>query len=192
MHMHIPRWQSQIVKDWLREKDIISFSNCECFVARYFFVCVFVLQWTSTSTGFFQFQNCFNSSWHRFNKVMETFPRNFGPNWHDGLTQLVQICQLHICKPEPDRWSQRELPKVSRKRVHGSWCRSPISPHPKGAPFGLWFGECGGHWSTVNSLPCSWNQLEMIWALWCGGSAIRRWVQMDGPIGYNTQVGCGV
>ncbi len=44
----------------------------------------------------FCFQNCLSSSWHRFNKVLETFLRDFGPYWHDSITQLLQICRLHI------------------------------------------------------------------------------------------------
>ncbi len=31
-----------------------------------------------------------------FNKVLETFLRDFGPYWHDSITQLLQICRLHI------------------------------------------------------------------------------------------------
>ncbi len=38
----------------------------------------------------------FNSSWHRFTKVLETFLRDFDPYWHDSITQLLQICRLHI------------------------------------------------------------------------------------------------
>ncbi len=41
-------------------------------------------------------QNCLNSSWHRFNKVLETFLRDFGSYWYDSITQLLQICRLHI------------------------------------------------------------------------------------------------
>ncbi len=41
-------------------------------------------------------QNCFNYSWHRFNKVLETFLRDFGPYWYDSITRLLQICRLHI------------------------------------------------------------------------------------------------
>ncbi len=37
-----------------------------------------------------------NSSWHRFNKVLETFLRDFGSYCHDSITQLLQICRLHI------------------------------------------------------------------------------------------------
>lgn len=32
---------------------------------------------------------------------------------------------------------------------------------------GLTSGNCGGHWSTANSLSCSWNQFVMIWAFEC-------------------------
>ncbi len=41
-------------------------------------------------------QNCLNSSCHRFNKVLETFLRDFGSYYHDSITQLLQICRLHI------------------------------------------------------------------------------------------------
>ncbi len=44
----------------------------------------------------FCLQNCLNSSCHWFNKVLETFLRDFGPYWHDSITQLLQICRLHI------------------------------------------------------------------------------------------------
>ncbi len=46
----------------------------------------------------FCLQNCLNYSWHRFNKVLETFLRDFCPYWHDSITQLLQICRLHIPK----------------------------------------------------------------------------------------------
>ncbi len=38
---------------------------------------------------------------------------------------------------------------------------------------GLRSGDCGGPLSNVNSLSCSWNQSEMIWALWRG--ALSCW-----------------
>ncbi len=65
---------------------------------------------------------------------------------------------------------------------------------------GLRSGDCGGHLSKVNSLSCSRNQSEMIWALWHGALScwkyIRRWVHcshkgMD-MVSNNTQVDCGV
>ncbi len=53
---------------------------------------------TLASTGLdpFCLQNCLNSSWHRFNKVLETFLRDFGLYWYDNITQLLQICHLLI------------------------------------------------------------------------------------------------
>ncbi len=33
----------------------------------------------------FCLQNCLNYSWHRFNKVLETFLGDFGPYWHDSI-----------------------------------------------------------------------------------------------------------
>ncbi len=38
---------------------------------------------------------------------------------------------------------------------------------------GLRSGDCGGHLSKVNSLSCSRNQSEIIWALWHG--ALSCW-----------------
>ncbi len=38
---------------------------------------------------------------------------------------------------------------------------------------GLRSGDCGGHLSKVNSLSCSRNQSEMMWALWHG--ALSCW-----------------
>ncbi len=65
---------------------------------------------------------------------------------------------------------------------------------------GLRSGDCGGHLSKVNSLSCSRNQSEMIWALWHDALScwkyIRRWVHcshkgMD-MVSNNIQVGCDV
>ncbi len=124
----------------------------------------------------FCLQNCLNSSWHRFNKVMETFLRDFCMYWQDIITQLLQICRLHIYDVN---LPFHHIPKLLY------WLRS---------------GDCGGYLSKVNSLSCSRNQSEMIWALWyCAISCwkyIRRWVHcshkgMD-MVSNNTQVGCGV
>ncbi len=38
---------------------------------------------------------------------------------------------------------------------------------------GLRSGDCGGHLSKVNSLSCSRNQSEMIWALWHGALLLK-------------------
>jgi len=42
---------------------------------------------------------------------------------------------------------------------------APVPPHPKRCSIGLRSGDCGGHFSTGNSLSCSRNQFEMIQAL---------------------------
>ncbi|AWO96124.1 Kinesin-like protein, partial [Scophthalmus maximus] len=65
-----------------------EFQKCECHFIRY---TLLVKVWTP-----FCLQNCLNSSWHTFNKVLETFLRDFGPYRHDSITQLLQICRLHI------------------------------------------------------------------------------------------------
>ncbi len=56
---------------------------------------------------------------------------------------------------------------------------------------GLRSGDCGGHLSKVNSLSCSRNQSEMIWALWHvhypAGSSIRRWVHCSQRDGHGQQ-----
>ncbi len=62
-----------------------------------------------------------------------------------------------------------------------SFCRFWISRSTtsQSCSIGLRSGDCGGHLSKVNSLSCSRNQSEMIWALWHGALScwkyIRRW-----------------
>ncbi len=91
--------------------------------------------------------NSLNFSGHRLNKVLETFLRYFGPYWHDSITQLLQICRLHM-------WISR-------------------STTSQRCSIGLRSGDCGGHLSKLNSLSCSRNQSEMIWAWWHG--ALSCW-----------------
>jgi len=130
----------------------------------------------STGLDPFCLQNSLKSLWHRFNKVLETFLGDFGPYWHDSITQLLQICRLHI--------HNVNLPFHHISKVL-YWTEI----------WWLW-----SHLSTVNSLSCSRNQFEMIWALWHG--AISCWKQhqkmvhcghkgMD-MVSNNTQVGCGI
>ncbi len=124
----------------------------------------------------FCLQNCLYSSWHRFNKVLETFLRDCGSYWHDRITQLLQNCWLHIHDANlPFHHIPKEL----------YWLRS---------------GDYGGHLSKVNSLACTRNQSEddLSFVTWCIillEVAIRRWVHcshkgMD-MVSNNTQVGCG-
>ncbi len=91
----------------------------------------------------FCLQNCLNSLWHRFNKVLETVLRDIGPYWHDNITQLLLICRLQMMRISRSTTSQR-------------------------CSIGLRSGDCGGYLSKVNSLSCSKHQSEMIWALWHG------------------------
>lgn len=44
---------------------------------------------------YFYYQSCLNSLWHIFNKLRKTFLRDFGPWWHDSVTQLLHICHIH-------------------------------------------------------------------------------------------------
>ncbi len=95
------------------QKNYTHIHTCTCICVC---VYVYVYIYTHTLTGHFIrctllvpgwtpfcLQNCLNSSWHRFNKVLETFLRDFGPYWSADLSA-----------------------------AH-SWCESPVPPHPKGA-----------------------------------------------------------
>ncbi len=42
---------------------------------------------------------------------------------------------------------------------------------------GLRSGDCGGHLSKVNSLSCSGNHSEMIWALWHGALSCWKYIK---------------
>ncbi len=106
--------------------------------------------WTS-----FCLQNCFKSSWHRFNKVLETFLRDFGPYWHDSITQLLQICSA----------------------AH-PWCESPVPPHHKDALLdwdlviveAIWV-----KWTHCHVQETRWFELcDMVH--YPAGSSIRRWL----------------
>ncbi len=88
----------------------------------------------------FSLQKCLNSPWHRFNKVLETFLRDFFV--HIDMIESNSCCRFVGCT------SQR-------------------------CSIGLRSGDCGGHLRKVNSLSCSRNQSEMIWALWHG--ALSCW-----------------
>lgn len=39
--------------------------------------------------------DCLDCVRYTFNKVLETFLKDFGPHWHDSI--VLQICRLHIC-----------------------------------------------------------------------------------------------
>ncbi len=81
----------------------------------------------------FCLQNCFNSLWHRFNKMLKTFLRDFGPYWHDSIMQLLEICRLQISRSTT---SQRYS-------------------------IGLRSCDCGGHFSKVNVQETSLRWFEL-------------------------------
>ncbi len=79
------------------------------FAPLYIYIYIYIHTHTHTLTGHFIrytllvpgwtpfcLHNRLNSVWHRFNKMLDTFLRDFGPYWHDSITQLLQICRLHI------------------------------------------------------------------------------------------------
>lgn len=69
----------------------------------------FIRYWLIPGWRPFHLQNCLNS--YRFNKVLEIFVRDFGPYWHNSVTQLLEICQLHMWSPHPP---PLRPPKVQR------------------------------------------------------------------------------
>ncbi len=77
----------------------------------------------------FCLQNCLNSSWHRFNKALETFLR-------------IDMIASHSCC--------RFVGYTSMMRISRSTTSQRCS-------IGLRSGDCGGHLSKVNSLSCSRN-----------------------------------
>lgn len=78
-----------------------------------------------------------------FNKVLETFLRDFVPFWKKNMTQHRYVsCTSMI-------WLSCS---------NTSW-RCTI---------GLRSGGSGGHLTTVNALSCWRNQFEIIWVLWHG------------------------
>ncbi len=92
---------------------------------------------------------------HRFNKVLETFLRDFG---HIVVIASHSCCRFVVCT---------SMMWISR------------STTSQRCSIGLRSGDCGGRVSKLNSLSCSRNQSEMIWSLWHAALSywkyIRRW-----------------
>ncbi len=123
----------------------------------------------------FCLQNCLNSSWYRFNKVLETFLRDFGPYCHDSITAVA--ADLSTAHP---------------------WCESPSYTTSKGALLdwdlvtveAIWV-----KWTHCHVQETVWDWFELCDMLhYPAGSSIRRWVHcihkgMD-MVSNNTQVVC--
>ncbi len=110
-----------------------------------------VLVWTH-----FCLQNCLNSSWHRFNKVLK--------HSSEILVHIDMISSHSCC---------RFVGCTSMMRISRSTTSQRCS-------IGLRSGDCGGHLSKVNSMSCSRNQSEMIWALWHGALSCWKYSSEDG------------
>ncbi len=103
-----------------------------------------VLGWTH-----FCLQSLLNSSWHRFNKVLKHSSEILV---HIDIIASRSCCRFVGCTP---------MMQISH------------STTSQRCSIGLRSGDCGGHLSKGNSLSCSRNQSEMIWALWHG--ALSCW-----------------
>lgn len=57
-----------------------------------------------------------NSSWHRINKLLQTFLRGFGSYWHHSITQVLQIYQFFIQNVD---LLFHQIPKVLSWTVEG-------------------------------------------------------------------------
>ncbi len=105
------------------------------------------IRYNSTGLDPLFLQNCLNSSWHRFNKVLETFLRDFG---HIDMIASCSCCRFVGC--------------ISMMWISRSTTSQRCS-------IGLRSGDCGGHLSKVNSLSCSRNQSASGFNVLC----VQRW-----------------
>ncbi len=103
----------------------------------------------------FCLQNCLNSSWHRLTRC-----------WKHSSEIVVHIDMIasHSCC--------RFVGCTSMMWISRSTTSQRCS-------IGLRSGDCEGHLSKVNSLSCSRNQSEMIWALWHGALSCWKYSSED-------------
>lgn len=87
--------------------------------ATYFIAYMLTGPFVRYTLNHFWLQNCHNPSWRRFN-VTENIPQRSW-YWHDGHSQLLQICHLHI----------HELtPHLKGALRSGSWRSSELKKQP--------------------------------------------------------------
>ena len=120
----------------------------------------------------FCLQNCLNPLWHRFNKVLETFLREFGPYWRVSITQLLQICRLHI----------HDVNLPFHHILKGLYWIDI---------WWLWRPFEYSELIIIFKKPVWDDSRSMTWRVILLEVAIRRWVHC-GHDSNNTQVGCGV
>ncbi len=123
----------------------------------------------------FSLQNCLNSLWHWFNMVLETFLRDFCPYWHDSITQLLQICWLHIHDanlPFHHKCALLDCDLVTVEAIWVNWTHCHVQETSL-----RWFELC-----DMVHYPAGRSHQKM-------GNCIHKGMDMASN---NTQVGCGV
>lgn len=120
----------------------------------------------STGLGPFCFQNLnsLNSSWHRFNKVLETVLRDFSSLWHHRFSADLSTAN--------------------------TWWEFPVTPHNKGAIV-LRPSDCGGFmkpvWDNLTFVTCHVILLEAGIKRW-----VHFHDKATNTVCNSTQVGCGI
>ncbi len=173
-----------------------SFNKIYTLTGHFIRYTLLVPGWTS-----FCLQHCLNSSWHRFNKVFVAC----------SCGSVVEHCIMsaNVVGSIPREHTYWQYKCIAWMHCKSLWIKASAKCINVNVfetflrDFGSlldWDLVTGGHLSKVNSLSCSRNQYEIIWALWHvhypAGSSIRRCVHcshkgMD-MVSNNTQVGCGV
>ncbi len=148
-----------IIPQWAKEKPIINIFYWPLILYQFQYTLTgHFIRYTLLVPGWTRFclQNCLNSSWHRFNKV-----------FLDSSEILVHIAMI------ASRSCCRFVGCTSMMQIFRSTTSQRCS-------IGLRSGDCGGNLSKVNSLSCSKNQSEMIWALWHGALSCWKYSSEDG------------
>ncbi len=102
------------------------------------------LYWTP-----FCLQNCLNSSWHRFNKVLETFLRDVG---HIVMISSHSCCRFVICT---------SMMWISR------------STTSQRCSIGLRSGDCGGHYESMDVHYHHLGPPALLF--WLSGRSVKAW-----------------
>lgn len=122
----------------------------------------------------FDLQDCCNSLWHRFNKVMETFLRDFAQYWNVCFTTFywTEMCWDHLSPANSLPCSGNQLQLAVALRHRGlSCCKEPLEDGP------LWLFTQVGSIGTKDAEVCQDNILKAI--LPAAGTADMR---LDGSL----------
>ncbi len=107
---------------------------------------------------------------------------------HSGCKFFVSMCAAWEFNPQPFALLSNAMPYLWGTQERSCWrfvgCTSMMrisrSTTSQSCSIGLRSGDCGGHLSKVNSLSCSRNQSEMIWALRHGALSCWKYLSEDG------------